>query len=205
MLLDTLNKISKPETLKEIFASNEQSVLFDRLTASLREAANGIKEQLKSDLDKIVADKVQEAEKRIKVPRDGDTPVKGVHYFDGKTPIKGIDYSDGKDAVIDEAKIIEEILKKIPSQRIPMKHGGGGGGGSTIVSEDLSSQVTGATRTFTTTRKIGVPILLVSSQFPHPFRLTTDYTAVTNTVTMDSATDFIASGQTLIFIFAAGD
>lgn len=104
MLTDTLKNLNQPQKLDKVFTDNKESVLYDKLTASLRDAVQNIKDQMKTEMGQMISQVVK-----------------------------------------------EEVLKKIPAQRIPMKHGGGagGGGGSTIVSEDLSSQVTGSTRTFT--------------------------------------------------------
>jgi len=197
MLLEKLKQLNNPTTLKETFASNEQSVLYNRLTASLREAANGIKENMKSELKQISSELVNEAVRKIRIPRDGidgknaETPIKGIHYFDGEK---------GNDAVVDETRIIAEVIKQIPPVRIPKMRGGG----DTIIADDLSAQCTGATRTFTTTKKVGKSLMVVSSQFPNVLRLTTDFTASGFTLTIDSAIPYIASGQTLYFLYSEG-
>lgn len=214
MLKDTLEKIVKPKTpfeqlfkrkepfkyskgkkpLKEVFSDNEQKILFERLTASLREVANGIKEQMKGEAKKLVLEAVDKSISKIRIPRDG------INGKDGRG-IDGRDGKDGKDAIIDEKKIISELAKLIPPVRISGKRGGGG---DTIIPDDLSSQCDGATRVFTATHKIGKPILVVSSQFPNVLRLTTDFTNSTTILTLDSALPFIASGQTLYFVYAEG-
>ena len=58
--------------------------------------------------EKALADKIQ---KRIRVPKDGKTPTKGVDYFDGEPGLPG------KDATVDEDKIVESVLAKIPEPK----------------------------------------------------------------------------------------
>lgn len=199
--LKELQKEGQPQTLDELFQGSKEAVLLDKVKNAVNILIPQMRETIKSELKTELADEVKQQVSTIKVRdgRDGQSPdpqeiVQKVLTLI-PTPKDG---KDGKDATIDKEEIIAEISKRIPRK-------GGGGGGSTVISEDLSSQVTGSTRSFVTTRRIGTPILLVSSQFPIPFRPTVDYTAVTNSVNIDSSIPFIASGQTLIFIFVASD
>ena len=79
-----------------------------------------------------------------------------------------------------------------------------GGGGSTVVTDDLSAFVNGSDREFTTTKKIGTPLIVASTQFPTILRPTVDYTTSGTTLTLDSSLDPIQSGQTLIIVYVEG-
>ncbi len=222
MLKNTLSKISEPKTpfeqlfkrkeplkyskgekpLKKVFADNDQKILFERLTASLREVAIGIKEQMEGKLEEVASKLVQDAFSKIRIPLDGknadENKIISIILSKIPKPKNGI---NGKDAIIDEKKIIAELIKLIPPARVSRNNGGGG---DTIIADDLSTQCDGSTRTFTTTHRIGKPILAVSSQFPNVLRLTTDFTATGMSFVIDSAIPYIASGQTLYFIYAEG-
>jgi hypothetical protein len=78
-----------------------------KILAEVKDETQPAKEAAK-DL-KLTLDKVNKLYKEILTmkPENGHTPVKGVDYFDGAPGEKG------KDA--DEKKIIEEVLKKVPS------------------------------------------------------------------------------------------
>ena len=196
MLIDALNKIANPQTTKDLFTDNEQSILYDRLTASLREAAVNIKEQMKTELETISTKLVSEAVGKIRIPRNG------IDGRDGKG-IDGVNGINGKDAVVDENKIIAEVLKKIPP--LSISRGKMGGGGSTMRVDNLSSQANGSTKTFTTTYRIGSAHLLFYSSFPTLFLPTTDYSVSGNTITLGASVNAPVSGQSLAAIYESSD
>ncbi len=70
MLKDSLDKILNPKTLKEVFANNEQGILYERLTASLKEAVMSIKSQMMEDMKKMSDKMAQDIVSKIK-----DSPV----------------------------------------------------------------------------------------------------------------------------------
>jgi len=160
--------------------------------------------------------------------KDGKTPIKGVDYFDGKTPIKGVDYFDGINPdtkeVIEEAsqvviKALEPMIHK--KEEIDIKDVKGfkeekeeidnkirankrilaGPNANAVQFVDLSSQLDGATTTFTTPtfRKA---LMLFGTQFPLIFRPVVDYTIGRNTLTLN--TDEVSppeAGQTLVLLY----
>ena len=163
---------------------------------------------------------------------NGYTPKKGIDYFTETeiegvvrdvvrlipVPSNGIDGSldSGKDIVkkinelnIDGVKIDASHIKNLPEkivekvvERVSMRRAGGGG--TTVVSDDLSSQCDGATLIFTTTKKIGFPIILSCTQFPTLLRPTTDYVVSGTTLTLSSSLIPPASGQSLVFVYSEG-
>lgn len=197
MLKDKLQSLANPQKLDKVFSDNKESILFERLTASLREAASGIKEQMKTELKQISSELVSDAVGKIKLPRDGFDGRDG-KGLDGRN---GLDGKNGKDAIVDESKIIAEVLKQIPINRSGKK----GGGGSTIRVNNLSSQCDGVNKTFTTTNRIGAAHLIIYSSFPTLFLPTTDYTISTNVITLGASVDAPASGQSLAIIYESQD
>lgn len=206
MISDKLKKLqqeNKPQTLDTMFQDSKEGMLLDKV----KNAVNVILPQMVENMVKGMETRLTEAIRgQIGAIRTRD----GV---DGRSPDpkeiarqvvllipKPKDGKDGKDSKIDKNEIINEVLQKIPRAR----KGGGGGGGDTIISDDLSSQVNGVATTFTTTKKVGKPIMVISSQFPTVLRLTTDFTASGTTLTLDAAVPVIAAGQTLIFVYAEG-
>lgn len=207
MLGDKLNEILNPKTLKEVFANNEQGILYERLTASLKEAVMGIKTQMMEDMkkmsDKMAQDIKQDITSEIKIPRDGKDGIN----------IKG---KDGKDAIVDEKKIIEEITKEIPKidqaqiiaeimAKMPRQGGGRGGGGSTMRMNNLSSQCDGANKEFITTNRIGENHLIWYSSFPGIFLPTTDYLVSGNKITLGAGITAPELGQSLAIFYESSD
>lgn len=200
MLIDKLKQLQteqQPQSLDELFSQSKEGMMSDRIIGSVNNILPQMKEKIIDEVRMIISEEVKNQVGMIKIRHgeDGKTPIKGVDYFDGE------DGTDGKDAVISKEEIVSEIMKKIP----PLSVGGKrGGGGSTVITEDLSSQANGVLKTFTTTKKIGTPLLLVSTQFPTVLRPTVDYTNTQTSITLDAGVDAPASGQTFLFIYVEG-
>jgi len=200
---DKLKKLQtdgQPKTLDELFTNSKEGMLLERVKNAVNMLLPAMRETLKKELKTELADELKNQVGQIKVRdgKDGQTPDvnKIIKSVSDMIPVPK-DGKDGKDAQINKDEIINEIIKRIPRR-------GGGGGGSTVVTDDLSSQVNGTLKTFTTTKKIGTPLLLISTQFPTALRPTVDYTNTLTSITLASGVDAPASGQTLIFIYVEG-
>lgn len=211
MLTDELEKLPKenqPDSLDSMFKENDMNAMMSRLRDTMDRMLTGeiarFKDAMAAEMTQHMEAKGKDMMMRMPKPKDGKDGMPGMAGG------KGMDGSpdSGADIVgkINELEVKPELqidakhIKNLPQERVGGKHGGG----STVVQEDLSSQVNGVTRTFTTVRKIGVPLMVASTQFPTILRNSVDYTASGNTLTLDSAIDPIATGQTLIFVFAVG-
>ncbi len=198
------------EELKKL-AGNPEAIGMEPFTERLRGASVSIQDEMMKKMEEMhrqmVPELVQAVMAQIRVPKDGRD---GKDGKDGRTPshnemmaiMKMLVPKEKKDETGELKKMIAELGQRLTS--IASRRGGGGGGGDTMIADDLSSQADGSTRTFTTTKRIGKPILVVSSQFPTVLRLTTDFTASNTTLTLSSSLDPIQTGQTLYFLYAEG-
>ena len=188
MLIDQLKKLSQadqPQTLDALFQKMKENIA--------QEVKTALTEEIRRQIGGI---------KKVRDGVDGKSPdikevVKSVISLIPK-PIDGV---DGKNAVFNKDEIISEVLSKIPQIRTGKR----GGGGSTMRVDNLSSQITGSTRNFTTTHKIGSAHLLFYSSAPTLFLPTTDYSVSGNVITLDSSIDFPVVGQSLAIIFESQD
>lgn len=79
--------------------------------------------------------------------------------------------------------------------------GGGGSGGSSVAAYDLSDELDGSTKSFTVPSNTNF-LMLVSTQAPQVYRLTTDFTGSgTTTLTLTAEVDAPTKGQTLILLY----
>lgn len=100
--IKAIPKTEFPESIKVELTGNKKDKV-----AALLEALSGEDGHTptKQELEEIIKPLIPE-------------PIEGKPGVDGRTPIKDIDYRDGKDAEpLDEQKIIEAILKKIPKPK----------------------------------------------------------------------------------------
>lgn len=235
MLKDKLKQIKQPKTLDELFNSSKEQILFERLNKSLQEVVLRFKEQVKTDLKQMIAeitkqelsgisadnlkkeaDKViNEAEERLdkissKIVDDAKITKNAILELRSVLESEKVNKDKDKKEIIDIKTELENIRNNLPNlirSLIPRKASGGGtgGGGSTIRVDNLSSQCNGATRSFTTTHRIGEARLLFYSSFPTLFLPETDFTTSGTTVTLNSALDFPAAGQSLAIIYESSD
>lgn len=198
-LIEELEKLGQPEnagSMNELFANNEENVLFGRVSNSLREAVLGIKADMARELQDIVSKSVQEAISKVKV-RDGRDG------RDGKDGRDGQDGVPGKDA--EKVELTAENIKGLPEliRKFSLK-GGRGGGGSTLRVDNFSASANGSTTAFTATYRIGAAHALFYSGFPSVILPTTDYTVANRTVTLVAGVPIPQTGQSLLFIYEEG-
>ena len=139
-------------------------------------------------IQKMVDFSVSDAIKKIKLPK--------IPNFDVEDLAKKV----AKEL---EGKLDYNLLKNKPF--IP-KEGTGrtlhrGGQGLATFTFDLSSQTDGSTRSFTVPSHSRA-LLLISSDFPTAYRLTTDFITAGVTLTIDNSVPAPSSGSTLLFIYA---
>ena len=197
--LKELQKEGQPKTMDELFQGSKEAVLLEKVKNAVNMLIPQMRETLKSELKMEQVDEIkrQVSEIKIRDGQDGITP--DTNEIIGRImPMIPVpkDGQNGKDAVINKDEIINELLQKIPRR--------GGGGGSTVVTDDLSSQVNGTLKTFVVTKKIGTPLLLISTQFPTALPPTVDYTNSQTSITLAAEIDAPNSGQTLLFTYVEG-
>ena len=168
----------------------------DKVIASVNVILHAMRDRIAQEVKTALTDEIQRQIGSI-VVRDGRDGVDGRPGI----AINGKDGEPGKDAVVNEEKIISEIMTKIPQMRMGKRSGGG----STMRVNDLSSQANGVTKTFTTLNKIGTAHLLHYSSFPSIFVPTTDYTVSTNVITLGASIPAPVAGQSLVFIYESSD
>lgn len=217
MITEKLRQLSQgnqPQTLDELFSQSKEGMMSERVISQIQALLPQMKDKLFQELLAPLTEAIKQEIGKINV-RNGQDGQDGKPGQDAdeemivKEVVKKIFPKLEKEELeVDKIKGLREILNnfstRITSIGSRRTKSGGGGGGDTIIAEDLSSQCDGATLAFTTTKRIGKPLLVISSQFPTILRLTTDFTASGNTLTLNSSLPFIASGQTLYFVFAEG-
>ena len=206
--LQKLQQESEPQTLNDLFAQSKVEMLYERLIDAINRLLPGMRTHLLNEARNAITEEIKNQISGIRIKdgrdgKDGQTPTKDELLTLIKKVLPEPQKEEKKELTVEGINGLRDILNNLSSRisAIPNKRGGGG---DTIIADDLSSQADGITQTFTTTKKIGKPILVVSSQFPQVLRLTTDFTASGLTLTIDSAISPIQSGQTLYFVYAEG-
>lgn len=195
------------EELKQLNQNTARDMQFN-----LAQIAKSTKADIEGELEVIIERKVKEAISQIRV-RDGRDGKDGVGV-DGRTPsrkelvslIKAI-LPEEKSLDVENIKGLQDLLNALSNRisNVRVKKGGAkGGGGSTVRVDDLSSQADGSTKTFNTTFRIGLGLVLQSTQFPRAFRPTVDYTTAGTVLTLTSEVGAPATGQSLIFAYIEG-
>lgn len=208
MLQDNLNNLMRerePQTMQELFDQSKEGQLYESLTQSLRQAVAGMRKQMQEEMQTIAGQIAQQVLARIPNPQDGRDGLDGASGTDGKdgSPDTPPEIKGKLESLKDEERLDAKAIKNLPEavNRFITKRGGGG---STLKVNNLSSQITGATRTFTTTNRIGAAHLVFYSSFPFLILPTTDYIASGTTVTLSSSLAFPEAGQSLAIIYEEG-
>lgn len=79
----------------------------------MKEESNTGNLSFKETLQGMVEDTLDTMEQRVLALKDGETPVKGIHYEDGYTPEKGVDYFDGENGNDGSPDTGDDIIAKI--------------------------------------------------------------------------------------------
>jgi hypothetical protein len=197
------------------------------------------------DFERLVREVVPMVLQQVPIPKDG---VNGVAGKDGKNadeeaiirfvltkfpkvPTKEEILAsipkpqDGKDAVVDEDKIIEDLIDRLKKKKEldishirnsnqftfgnkkykfeELMHGGGSGSATSVItySVDLSAQADGLNKVFTVPTNTDF-ILLSGTDAPFIYRPVVDYTGSgTTTLTIDALVNAPSSGSTLILTY----
>ena len=205
MLTDKLQQLQtegQPQSMDELFNQSKEGMMVERIQNAVNALIPQMKQDIANEVRNTLTDEIKAQIGAIKV-RDGRDANENriVSEVLSKIP-KPKDGTDGKS--VDKKEIIDEIMAKIPPLALNRK-GGKGGGGSTIRVDNLSSQITGSTRSFTTNHKIGASHLLFYSSFPSLFLPTTDYSASGNVITLNSSIPYPDAGQSLAIIYESMD
>ena len=140
--------------------------------------------------------------------RDGRTGVDGITRIitkDGSpdTPEQIVDKINTLEERI-EQKTIKGLLSQLKTLRRNMAEKAGGGGGDSIRFEDLTSSTNGSLKVFTVPAHITGKTAVFSTQSPHVFRPTIDFTETRTTITLTDAVGAPQTGQSLIVFYVRG-
>lgn len=201
MLTDKLSQLqteNEPQSMEELFNQSKEGMMADRVKQSVEMMLPQMKMRILEEMKMILSEEIKNQIGQIKV-RDGRDGKDGKSVNPEEVAKIVLDIipkpKDGRDGK--DAPNINEIIAKIPR---PVSKGGG----STVIMEDLSSQCNGVLKTFSTTKKIGTPLLVASTQFPQILRPTIDYSASGTTLTLSSEVGAPETNQTLIIIYVEG-
>lgn len=205
MLKDKLKELqNEPQSMDELFSSSKEGQIFEKVRGSMQILGQQMMQGLQEQMSQLVSDAVSQI--KVKDGKDGRDGQKGL---DGTVPTKEEVLSiinpllPKKDEVsVDSVKGLRGIIDSL-SNRISTRRSGGGGG-STVVTDDLTAQCDGATKTFTTTKKIGAVINVASTQFPVVYRPVIDYSGSGTTLILTSEVGAPATSQTLIITYVEG-